>query len=90
MASSSKELPLKHRRPRISAELEAAAATREWSPVEVYWDPRYGSYFYAGDISTTPGQDEKPYAGVVETGTYDADSRTSSILSSRRYRHMFI
>ncbi|KAL1420212.1 hypothetical protein MTO96_024554 [Rhipicephalus appendiculatus] len=28
--------------------MEAAAATREWSPVDVYWDPRYQRYFYAG------------------------------------------
>ncbi|XP_075723425.1 uncharacterized protein LOC142765751 [Rhipicephalus microplus] len=41
-------LPLRHRRPQLCAEMEAAAAAREWSPVDVYWDPRYHSFFYAG------------------------------------------
>ncbi|KAH7944365.1 hypothetical protein HPB52_018699 [Rhipicephalus sanguineus] len=83
MASSSKQLPLKRRRPRISAELEAAAATRVWSPLETYWDPRYKCYFYAGSLPMTPGQDEKPQVELSAV-TQEADSRAASILSSRR------
>ncbi|KAL3179033.1 hypothetical protein MRX96_038282 [Rhipicephalus microplus] len=35
MYSRGNPLPLRHRRPQLCTEMEAAAATREWSPVDV-------------------------------------------------------
>ncbi|KAL1420208.1 hypothetical protein MTO96_024550 [Rhipicephalus appendiculatus] len=51
--ASPEHLPLKKRKPRVSAELEAKARAGQLSPQEMYWDPRYKSYFYAGELTTT-------------------------------------
>ncbi|KAK8786202.1 hypothetical protein V5799_007430 [Amblyomma americanum] len=80
-------IPLKKRRPKIQAEMEAAAAARELSPQDIYYDPRYKSYFYAGTMPPTPAEDASQAsagASEIQVSTHDYGMERRSILSMRR------
>ncbi|XP_070388473.1 uncharacterized protein [Dermacentor albipictus] len=86
-------LPLKKRQSRVCAELEAKAAARELSPMEMYWDPRYKSYFYAGALPAAPGaaaaaaaRPETATTGRQTGSVSEVDASTSDLQASRRKR----
>ncbi|XP_075535041.1 uncharacterized protein LOC142570551 [Dermacentor variabilis] len=96
---SSKEqqpLPLKKRQSRVSAALEAKAAARELSPMELYWDPRYKSYFYAGTLPAAPGAAAaaaRPETATTERQTGSASevhASTTDLQAGRRKRSILV
>ncbi|XP_070393631.1 uncharacterized protein [Dermacentor albipictus] len=81
MPRSANQVPLRHRRPKICAEMDAAAATRDWSPLEVYWDPRYQSYFYAGATPAASGQQTPQVTEFEFVGLDQRDPRVRPIIA---------